>query len=268
MSQPICAFPSCDLAMKAKGLCMGHYKQQHKGKPLSPLRKIIKSEGTCSFVGCDRPQRSQMLCDPHYQQQKRGKPLKPLRASSAPAGSLGWCEGPSCERQAVVKIHCLTHYIQLRRGSELKEIVSPTVGGGMGMCRGPECTRFAASKFLCPNHAKQQREGRELKPIRHREDMPDRFLSSGYWMVHAPEGHPNAGSNGRIFEHRLIMSTTIGRPLEPDETVHHINGVKTDNRPENLELWSSSHPSGQRVADKVLWAKAILARYSTSPIPE
>lgn len=58
------------------------------------------------------------------------------------------------------------------------------------------------------------------------------------------------------------MEQQIGRKLLPDETVHHKNGVRDDNRPENLELWSSSHPTGQRVSDKVEWAKMILVRYA------
>ncbi|MFK5143461.1 HNH endonuclease [Klebsiella pneumoniae] len=44
--------------------------------------------------------------------------------------------------------------------------------------------------------------------------------------------------------------------------MHHKNGNKKDNRPENLELWSSNHPSGQRIEDLLLWAQEIIKRYS------
>jgi hypothetical protein len=70
----------------------------------------------------------------------------------------------------------------------------------------------------------------------------------------------------RIFEHILIMSRMLGRPLLPHENVHHKNGCRSDNRPQNLELWSRRQPPGQRVGDKVQWAKEILALYEPSAL--
>ena len=69
--------------------------------------------------------------------------------------------------------------------------------------------------------------------------------------------------NGMAAEHRMVMEMVLGRQLVKGESVHHKNGNKLDNRPENLELWSHSQPSGQRVEDKLLWANEIVALYGS-----
>lgn len=61
------------------------------------------------------------------------------------------------------------------------------------------------------------------------------------------------------------MESLLGRYLLPGESVHYRNGVRDDNRPENLELWVKPQPPGCLAEDAVEWARQVLRRYSNEP---
>ena len=77
----------------------------------------------------------------------------------------------------------------------------------------------------------------------------------------APGDAITVDKHGRVREHRYVMEQSLGRALLPGENVHHKNGVRDDNRPENLELWVTMQPAGQRPEDLLEWADEIIRRY-------
>lgn len=75
---------------------------------------------------------------------------------------------------------------------------------------------------------------------------------NGYTKQLVPD-HPKARGGGYVHQHVLVMEGVVGRFMRRGENVHHKNGIRSDNRPENLEIWITPQPSGQRVEDLVAW---------------
>ncbi len=110
------------------------------------------------------------------------------------------------------------------------------------------------------NGAQAKKEGRPGRPGK--RPIGTVFpVTGGYVSVVVGKDHPMANSAGACPQHRLVMAKHLGRPLLSTENVHHVNGVRSDNRLENLELWSRSQPAGQRAADLLTWAQEIIATY-------
>lgn len=106
----------------------------------------------------------------------------------------------------------------------------------------------------------RKEHGRSMVGEGHPSWNGGRYKSHGGYVI------VNCGPGIRRSEHALVMESKLGRPLISGETVHHINGIKDDNRPENLELWASNHCAGQRVHELVSWAKQLLETYEPSAL--
>lgn len=127
-----------------------------------------------------------------------------------------------------------TEYACLRCG---KTVVRPRCHVDSGKHRGKFCSRDCTYAYW--------REHPDEHPsFRNKVAFAERIDSQGYVWVYVP-------GRGRMRQHHVVMEKVLGRPLEPWETVHHKNGNRADNRPENLELWQGKQPSGVRSSDAI-----------------
>lgn len=231
-----CSFNGCDRDQFCKTLCRRHYEQQNEGKPLTPIRaKLLQQPDSCLVPACARPPRRKGYCGMHAYR---------IQVYGGPGGADSWrradCQVEGCKRRHQSHGYCATH---LRR----HQLYGSHDGKWMPQrCRTEGCANVSLSP----------RAKRALGRC------TTCFLAD--WITSYVDGETAAKRNPAGYEylslnkhnyavHRLVMERLLGRPLEPFETPHHKNGIRHDNRPDNLELWTVPQPSGQRPEDLVAW---------------
>lgn len=228
----------------------------------------------CANEDCDNQASKRGLCDKHYLRFKRAGrlgELPPSRRGQRPGRVIepgvsepGQCQAVGCNAPAFARGYCRNDYLVLRRRGALKtdKLLKQRLKNDRAECTIQGCDRAPRHDGLCnPHYHRKVRYGDPtFVPERTKNIGKPKTNRAGYRLIYQPD-HPDAHSSGYVLEHRLVMETVIGRRLLPSETVHHKNGSRADNRPENLELWLSSQPAGQRVTDLVEHAKAVLALY-------
>lgn len=173
------------------------------------------------------------------------------------------CAVPECGHVAEARGWCHGHYLRWIRTGDVKPDKPLERRTQPEYCTVDGCDRRCHSKGLCKTHHKRWKlTGSVRADVPIREVTGNGSISHGYRQVPVPpDERLLTRGETYVLEHRLVMARQLGRPLEDDEVVHHINGDKLDNRTENLELWTTYHPKGQRVDDKVAFAVEILRRY-------
>jgi hypothetical protein len=234
-----CSVDGCAGQAYVKGYCRSHYgRLKRHGDPLGGRRSQGSPLLKCSVDGCAKPIRANGYCDMHYVRVRtHGSPY--VTTWEWGINKRPTCSAEGCLKEPHARGMCQTHYKQF-------------MGKGR-VCSIEGCGRPPSNKGYCSTHYRRQRIGAEMEAAVEARTVGGsrRTYANGYVML----------TGLKMFEHRHVMEQHLGRALTADENVHHINGVRDDNRIENLELWSKRQPAGQRVKDKLVWAREILALY-------
>lgn len=262
----LCVWQDCQRESREHGMCKMHAQRQRHGWNMDAPPRVMGQKKPCQQDGCDQNAVSKGYCDTHYRRLTSGGDMKaPIRHKVASYKGAK-CKEDGCDDPARANGWCEMHYQRDRDGIPMDAPRRITMRNE-GQCQWPGCPREQEVKLLCKVHYNRQLHGLDMDaPV----EMPKvynvgrvRKMEGGYVLVKCPDHFSKPATNGGnwYWEHRYVWECHLGRPLRDRENVHHINGDKTDNRLENLELWTSSQPAGQRVVDMLEWADAIIALY-------
>lgn len=221
-----------------------------------PRKKLEPKK--CKIEGCENNLLAQGRCSMHYTRAVRSGEIvrKPHTIVNA-----GLCPVNDCGKPKYGSGFCQAHYEKFRKygdplGTAPRKTGNPCLTDG--------CSKLSVAFGMCGNcYQHYKKYGDSSKRSNRFNKRFEKIVDDkGYVLIHV-KGHGNTRkSSGRVPEHRFVMSQFLGRALNKNENVHHKNGNRSDNRLENLELWVTSQPTGQRPLDLIDWARLILKTYA------
>ena len=240
----LCSIDGCLRPHRSNGLCGMHHERVRKTGDPGSVGVSRTAPGSCVISGCERTHAARGYCMHHYQKWRFGLPMA-HEGSSTTTPERKLCSVAGCNRDLGARGLCRRHYRRVLAHGDPETVLR----GPETVCSVDGCHRHRAARGLCSMHIQRllaTGEPGEAAPL-----YDGRSVNTDRYIALARDGK-------QVLEHRVVMEDLLGRPLRATENVHHRNGVRIDNRPENLELWATAHPYGQRVDDLVAW---VVAQY-------